>query len=462
MKYHLSIDIGASSGRHILGYICNGKIFTEEIYRFENNLKSTNSGLIWDIEALVENVFVGIKKCAEIKKIPETIAIDTWGVDYVLFDNDGNEILPVYCYRDSRCVHGAEEVERIISRDYLYERTGIQKQNFNTIYQFMCDKVAGRLEKASRFLMIPDYIAYRLTGVFVNEYTNASTTGLINAKTKSWDFEIIEKLGYPKNLFVNLSQPCERIGTFTNEVKNFIGFDSTVITCPTHDTASAVAASPIEDKNSLYISSGTWSLIGMEIDKPILSRDAMESNFTNEGGILGTVRFLKNYMGMWLFQNIRRNLNKIMTYDEMMYLAQSAKTFEFINVNAPQFTAPDDMICEIRKYLNAPDLELSVVLNSVYHSLAKSYATAVNEIEKISGETVSSIHIVGGGCMDKYLNMLTSKYTGKPVTAGPSEATSLGNLISQFIYSGECKDLNDARKLIIDSFKIAEVKNEQI
>lgn len=462
MKYHLSIDVGASSGRHILGYTYNGKIFTEEIYRFENNLKSTDRGLIWDIESLVQNVFAGIKKCAEIKKIPETIAIDTWGVDYVLFDNDGNEILPVYCYRDSRCERGAKEVERIIGRDYLYERTGMQKQNFNTVYQFMCDKITGRLEKASKFLMIPDYIAYRLTGAFVNEYTNASTTGLINAETKTWDTDIIEKLGYPKTFFKDLANPCEKIGSFTDEVKKIIGFDCDVITCPTHDTASAVAASPIEDKNSLYISSGTWSLIGMEIDKPILSRDAMKSNFTNEGGILGTVRFLKNYMGMWLFQNIRRNLNKIMTYDEMMYLAQSAKTFEFIDVNAPQFTAPDDMIYEIRKCLGAPDMELSAVLNSVYHSLAKSYAVAVDEIEKISSTNVSSIHIVGGGCMDKYLNMLTSKYTGKPVTAGPSEATSLGNLISQLIYSGECKNFNDARKLIINSFKITEVKNEQV
>ncbi len=461
MNYHLSVDIGASSGRLILGYISNGKIITKEIYRFENNLRVTDDGLVWDIENLVQKVLFGIKKCKDLGFIPSTVAIDTWGVDYVLFDKSNKEILPVYCYRDNRCKKGVDEVEKIIEPEFLYKRTGMQKQNFNTVYQFMCDKKSGRLDKAEKFLMIPDYIAYRLTGKFINEYTNASTTGLVNATTKKWDEEIINKLDYPTRLFGELTEPCEKIGSFTDEIKEYAGFDCTVVTCPTHDTASAVAASPLE-KNSLYISSGTWSLIGMEIDKPVLNEHAMRNNFTNEGGINGTVRFLKNYMGMWLLQNIRRNLGNMMTYDELMYLAESVKKYEFINVNSPEFTAPENMIAEIKKFLGNENTDLSVVLNSVYHSLAKSYSVAVKEIEGITGKTVSSIHIVGGGCLDKYLNMLTARYTGKPVTAGPAEATSLGNLLSQFIYSGECKDLSSARKLIIESFNISEVKNEQI
>lgn len=450
MTYHLGVDIGASSGRHILGYIDNGKLKLEEIYRFENYIKSENGTLVWDIEHLVNSVISGIAKCNEIGKIPETVAIDTWGVDYVLLDKDKKETLPAVSYRDSR----TNAVTDIISQKELYSRTGIQKQSFNTIYQLYCDKLSGKLDSAEHFLMIPDYLSFKLTGVIKNEYTNATTTNLVNAKTKTWDFEVIDKLGIPRKLFSNLSLPKTVIGNFTDEIKKQVGFDSTVIYCPSHDTASAVAACPI-DENSVYISSGTWSLIGTENTQPVLTADALSANFTNEGGIEYRFRFLKNYMGMWIFQNIRRNINKSLTYDEMMELAMAQDSYTYFDVNDSSIVAPSNMVDAIGKLICSNDL--GFVINSAYHSLAQSYANAVKEIEAISGKVIDTINIVGGGSKDSYLNRLTKEYTGKPVLAGPVEATATGNIICQLMYADDNLTLEKARELVERSFNIQEV-----
>lgn len=452
MTYHLAIDIGASSGRHILGYIDNGKLKLEEIYRFENYIKDENGTLVWDIKHLVNSVISGIAKCREISKIPETVAIDTWGVDYVLLDKDKKEIIPAVSYRDGR----TNAVTDIISQSELYSRTGIQKQSFNTIYQLYCDKLSGKLDSAEYFLMIPDYLSFKLTGVIKNEYTNATTTNLVNAKTKTWDTEILDKLGI-KNIFCDLSLSKTVIGNFTDEIKKHLGFDSTVIYCPSHDTASAVAACPIGN-NSVYISSGTWSLIGTENLEPVLTDDALSANFTNEGGIDYRFRFLKNIMGMWLLQSIRRDLNKKFTYDDMMRLAMQSRFVEQINPNAPEFIAPDNMINAVRKHLNNESLSIDGVINSVYHSLAQSYADAVKEIENISGKAIDTINIVGGGSKDSYLNRLTKEYTGKRVLAGPVEATATGNIISQLMYANKDLTLSKARELVKNSFDITEVR----
>jgi len=454
--YHLAIDIGASGGRHILGYVENGKLVTEEVYRFENGMKKEGSSFVWDTDLLLSDVKKGIKKCGEIGKIPATVAIDTWGVDYVLLDKDEKEILPVYAYRDERNDTAMPLVESIVSYDELYAISGMQRLSFNTVYQLYSDKINGRLENAEYFLMIPDYLSYKLTGVMNNEYTEASTTGMLDAEKRCWSEEIIERLGYPKKLFGKLSQPSSLIGSFSDEMKEYAGFDSEVICCPSHDTASAVAACPLE-KNSLYISSGTWSLIGMENDRPVLTDEAKKAGFTNEGGIYGTIRFLRNYMGMWLLQNIRRDLNKSMSYDEMMYAAMESGKVSYIDVNAKEFVAPDNMTEAIRKYLGDENMPIGEVINAVYHSLARSYNDAVKEIEGLSGKEISAIHIVGGGCKDKYLDRLTSEYTGKTVTAGPVEATALGNLISQLIYSGECGGIDGARALVSSSFGIEKI-----
>ena len=451
MTYHLAIDIGASSGRHILGYIEDGKIRLEEIHRFEDYLKEENGSLIWDIEKLVREVNAGIAKCGELGKIPATIAIDTWGVDYVLLDENKQELLPCYSYRDNRNNLIQDEVASIISQEELYGKTGIQKANFNTVYQLYCDKKSGKLDKAAYFLMMPDYLAFKLTGVIKNEYTNATTTNLVNAETKTWDAEILNTLGIKKDIFSEISLPCSEVG-------KLVGFDfeSTVILAPSHDTASAVAACPI-NANSVYISSGTWSLIGTENLEPVLSDTALKANFTNEGGINYRFRFLKNYMGMWLFQNIRKDLKKQFTYDELMNLAMKAGEYEYIDTNDNAFLAPDSMIKAIRTYLNNDRLPMDVLINSVYHSLAKAYAYVVSEIENVCGKTIDAINIVGGGSKDKYLNQLTAQYTNKRVLAGPVEATATGNIISQMMYANKELTLEKARELVKESFDIQEV-----
>ena len=291
-------------------------------------------------------------------------------------------------------------------------------------------------------------------GEIRNEYTNATTTNLVNAESKQWDKEILDKLGLPSDIFCELSHPGTVVGKFTDEVKDELGFDSTVILCPSHDTASAVAACPV-DGESVYISSGTWSLIGTENPVPVLTEKALEANFTNEGGIEYRFRFLKNIMGMWLFQNIRRNINKELTYDEMMNLAAGSTFTEKINPNAPEFVAPENMIEAIRNYLGKPDLPLADVLSSVYHSLADSYRKAVEEIETISGKEIKSIHIVGGGSKDKYLGKLTAEYTGKKVYTGLMEATATGNILSQIMYNKKIT-LTEAREIIKATFDIKE------
>lgn len=454
MKYYLAIDIGASSGRHILGHIENEKLVLEEIYRFENNLVEQDGSLIWDIDSLVNEVKAGIKACKNVGKIPTTIAIDTWGVDYVLLDENKNEIKPAFCYRDSRTSASIPQVEDIISQPDLYSKTGIQKASYNTIYQLYADKMSGKLDKAEYFLLMPEYLSFKLTDVCKNEYTIASTSGMLDANTKTWDEEIIERLGLPKKLFTPLGIPANAMGELSSDVQAEMGFNSTVIFAPSHDTASAVCACPMGD-GDLYISSGTWSLIGTENTEPILSKESQQANFSNEGGINYRFRFLKNYMGMWLFQNIRRNLDKKYTYDEMMELAMACDSYKYFDVNDDTLVAPRNMISAISKLIGSDDLAL--ILNSVYHSLAKSYKDATNEFEGITNKTINTIHIVGGGCQDEYLNKLTAQYTGKPVTAGPIEATATGNIISQIMFDKNIS-LEQARELIKISFNIENVE----
>lgn len=433
MAYCLAVDIGASSGRHILGEQVGNEIKMTEIHRFDNGFHDENGTLCWDIEYLTNSVIEGIRKCGEMGIIPDTVAIDTWGVDYVLLDENRKEILPAVAYRDDRTVGVPEEIDTIISRADLYAKTGLQRVNYNTIYQIYCDKKSGKLDRAAHLLLIPEYLTYRLTGVIKSEYTIASTTSLLNAAERNWDFELIETLGLPKGIFSEILAPGSFVGNFSDEIKAKIGFDSKVIFAPAHDTASAVAACRLVG-HGMYISSGTWSLIGAENKYPVLSEAALAANFTNEGGVNGTYRFLKNIMGMWLFQNIRRNLDKKFTYDEMMNMAMESNFTETFDPNDQRLVAPENMIEAIRDCLGMPELPIGDVINSVYHSLAASYSRVVSEVESITGEAVDCINIVGGGSKDKYLNRLTEQYTGKTVLAGPVEATAMGNLKTQLAY----------------------------
>ncbi len=455
--YHLAIDIGASSGRHILGWLEDGKIQTREIYRFENGVRENEKFLTWDVESLTNEVIAGIAVCKTIGIVPQTIAIDTWGVDYVLLDENEKEILPVIAYRDRRVEGVPAKVDEILPRKELFARCGIQPLDFNTIYQLMCDKKSGRLDGAKHFLMIPAYLSWRLTGVMKNEYTNATTTSLVDAREKKWDFDLLEKLGIKTELFGDLCLPGEKVGNLKKEIEERVGFSAEVVFCPSHDTASAVAACPMEE-GSIFVSSGTWSLIGTELAQPILQEEAMLGGFTNEGGINYRYRFLENIMGMWLFQNIRKNLDKKYTYDEMMQMAMQSRYTKTFDPNDPSLVAPENMISAIRALLGDENLPLGDLLSSVYHSLAVSYDKAVKTVERLTGEKISSIHIMGGGSKDTYLNKLTAITTGKPVLAGPVEATALGNLLSQMMYANPEKTLFDMRKIVKDSFDIMEVK----
>ncbi len=459
MVYHLAIDIGASGGRHILGCVDDGALSTKEVYRFENGIKSLNGKLIWDTEELTSQVIKGIAKCKELGVIPQTVAIDTWGVDYVLLDAKGQEILPAYAYRDGETAFVQEEVASVVSRDELYAVTGIQHQNFNTVYRLYCDKKAGRLDNAEVMLMMPEYLSYKLTGKIGHEYTNATTTNLVNAAERDWDRDLISRLGLPQKLFGKIEQPPYCLGEFAAEVVQKVGFNASVLLCPSHDTASAVAACPMFGAGA-YISSGTWSLVGTENTEPVLSKQAKEANLTNEGGVFGTYRFLKNIMGMWLFQGIRRSVNKQYSYDEMMALAEQSDYKDVFDPNDSSLVAPPDMLSAIRKLLGDDELPLGDVLAAVYHSLASCYARTIAEIENIAHRRFDAVHIIGGGSKDVYLNKLTAKYTGKAVFAGPVEATAIGNLISQCMYCDRALDLDAARQLVRKSFNITKIDEE--
>ena len=461
MTYYLAVDIGASSGRHILAHLDGGKIVLEEIYRFENGIKEENGTLVWDVCQLLSEVKNGIAECKKVGKIPKTIAIDTWGVDYVLLDESGKEIFPAVSYRDGRTVEALKEVEKIVSDEELYSITGIQKVQFNTIYQLYCDKKSGKLEKASRLLLMPEYLSYKLTGVAKNEYTNATTTSLVDAEQKTWSGEVLEKLGIRGDVFGELSLPGETVGALLPNVAEEVGFNATVLFAPSHDTASAVAACPLDD-GSMYISSGTWSLVGTENLQPVLTSESQKANFTNEGGVEYHFRYLKNIMGMWLFQNIRKELNSGKTadekvsYDDMMYMAKGSGFKETFDCNAPELVAPKSMIEAIRS-LFGKELPIDDVLSSVYYSLAGSYKAVADEIEKLSGKKIGSILIVGGGSKDKYLNELTAKVSGRNVVTGLAEATALGNLISQ-IMADKGISLAEGREIIKNSFEFKEIK----
>ena len=461
-KYFLAIDIGASSGRHILGSLENGKMVLEEIYRFKNGAEKHDGKLVWNDKELYKSIIEGLKKCKEIGKIPVSIGIDTWGVDYALLDKDDNLIGEVYSYRDERTLSVMKEVYGIIPESELYARTGIKEQVFNTIFQLYCDKKSGKLDKAETFLMVPDYLHFLLTGVKKNEYTNASTTGLLNAKSRDWDYEIIEKLGLKKSLFRPLSYPCDKVGDLRKEIAEEVGFNACVYLPATHDTASAVMAVPSEN-DPLYISSGTWSLIGIETPKENTTEQAKLSGFTNEGGFNKTVRFLKNIMGMWMIQCIKKELNDKYSFVELVALAKDAKDFESrVDVNDLSFFAPDSMINSIADYCRRTEQKIPETVGEiaycVYASLAESYKGSVEQIEKITGSKFDKIHIVGGGSQNVLMNELTASITGRTVVAGPVEATATGNLISQMLAIGEIGSLSEGKRLIRDSFEIKEIK----
>ncbi len=460
-KYYLAIDIGASSGRHIIAELVDGKIVLEEVYRFWNGMDEVDGSLCWDVNRLFNEIVTGIKKCKEIGKIPSYMGIDTWGVDYVLLDKDDKILGKTYGYRDSRTNGMDEEVYKIIPEKDLYQRTGIQKAIFNTIYQLMDVKLnhPEDMAAAKTLLTIPDYFNFKLTGVKLAEYTETSTGQLLNPETKDWDYELIDMLGYNKEMFCKVTAPGVKVGNFTEEVKALVGFDCEVILPAMHDTGSAVLAVPTNDDNAIYISSGTWSLLGIERMEADCSLRSMEENFTNEGGYDYRFRYLKNIMGLWMIQSVKREFEEDLSFGEICARASKETIASIVDCNDDCFLAPKSMIKAVQDFCANTNQQVPETVGEIssviYNSLAKCYADTIIGLEKVTGKTFDRIHVVGGGANAGYLNELTAKYCKKPVHAGPTEATALGNLAVQMIYAGDVENLVAARNCIRESFDIA-------
>lgn len=459
-KYYLAIDIGASSGRHMLASVADGKMQLEEIYRFPNGMDNVNGTLCWDVKRLFTEIKNGLKKCKELGKIPVSMGIDTWAVDYVLLDKDDRILGDTVGYRDSRTDGMDQKVYEVISQSVLYERTGIQKQMFNTIYQLMAVKEQHPeyMEQAESLLMIPDYFQFLLTGVKKMEYTNATSTQLIDPKTNDWDYELIEMLGYNRKMFRPVSMPGTVVGNFTKEIQEEVGFDCKVVLPATHDTGSAVLSVPTNDDNAIYISSGTWSLMGIERKEADCSMASMQANFTNEGGYDHRFRFLKNIMGLWMIQSVKKEFEEDLSFAEICERASKETIDSIVDCNDDCFLAPQSMIKAVQDFCRATGQTVPQTVGEIaaviYNSLGKCYGDTVKEIEAITGNTYDTIYVVGGGANAGYLNELTAKYTGKNVSAGPTEATAIGNITVQMLHDGVFASLPEARTCIGESFDI--------
>ena len=416
MKQYLAIDIGASSGRHIVGWREDGELRTKEVYRFPNGVLEQNGHLVWDMDALLAHVKAGVAAAkAEFPDIV-SLAIDTWGVDYVLLRGD-EEVRPVYAYRDSRTETVIPKVHEILPFAALYAKTGCQFQPFNSIYQLYADKLAGRLEGVTNFLMIPEYLLWKLCGVKSKEYTNATTTGMVNAETGEFDPKIISTLCLPAELFPKLQKPGTILGEYDG-IK--------CVLCATHDTASAVEGIPMAE-NAPYISSGTWSLLGVKTPKPITNAASRAANYSNEGGV-GYNRYQKNIMGMWLVNELQKELCMGLGYAGIVNAAKESTCDALIDANAPEFLAPKSMKAAFDAATGGQLVSIGDYFRCAYRSLAQSYAKALAELERNTECTYEKLYIVGGGARNEFLNHLTAKATGKRVIALPIEATALGNL----------------------------------
>lgn len=424
-KYYLAIDLGASSGRHIVGWKEDEEINTKEVYRFTNTMKKSEEKLIWDIHELLKEVKTGIQKAFEEFSTIESLSIDTWGVDYVLMQED-KEILPCYAYRDSRTQKAIPLVHQKIPFEELYEKTGCQFQSFNTIYQLYDDLLEKRLDNATDFLMIPEYLMYKLTGVKTKEYTNATTTGMIDKMSGEFDSSILETLSLPQRLFSKLSHPRTVLGSLLPEVAKEVKGNCKVVLCATHDTASAVEAIPMKDQQ-LYISSGTWSLLGVKTDRPIVHDRSRCSNYSNEGGI-GYNRYQKNIMGLWIVQQLKKELCPWKDFDAIVEEARASNFDEMVDVNASDFLSPASMKTVFDTMLTKKPETLGDYFRCAYRSLAKSYHEAIKELEENTCQEYSELYIVGGGAKNTFLNELSEQFTGKKVIALPIEASAVGNL----------------------------------
>ncbi|CAH1192958.1 L-Rhamnulokinase [Paenibacillus auburnensis] len=460
MNYHIAVDIGASSGRLVLGTLADGSLSLEEIHRFSNGFTERDGSCFWDIDYLFDEILLGLQKVKSSGITKCTLGIDTWAVDYVLLDAEGNRMQEVYAYRDRRTDGVMEEVAKLISPETVYAKTGIQQLTFNTLYQLYAHS-REELAAADQILLVPDYLYYRLCGRKINEVTNASTTQLLNLAEREFDADLLALLHLQRDQFAVLTEPGEVLGTISDTLMEQYDLPECELICAaTHDTASAVLGVPVQNgRSSAYISSGTWSLLGVELKQPVNTPAAKEANYTNEWGAFGTYRFLKNIMGLWLIQEVRRLDGERYSFGELAELAGAAEGFRsLIPCNDPRFLNPDNMIEEIRQACAGSGQPVpespGELARCIFDSLALSYRSYLAELEHLTGRPVEVLQIVGGGANNALLCQLTADIIGREVLAGPVESTALGNLAVQMIQTGTVANIQEARTIIGKSFKI--------
>ncbi len=460
MSWHAAIDLGAGSGRALVGRVGADDLHVEEVHRFRYAPRQAHGHLRWDMERLFEGVRDGVlsagSRAAAEGETLASAAVDSWGVDYGLIDADGRLTEEPVCYRDGRTDGAMEQVFASVPRDEIYRRTGIQFHQLNTLYQLAAHVRDGLPPDAARLLMIPDLCHHLLCGSQVSERTDASTTQLLNVQTGDWDDELFSRLGLPRHLMPAVVTTGIDLGSLDRVLSSHAGLEGMrVLACPTHDTASAVAATPLEP-GWAYISSGTWSLVGVERTSPLVTGEALEANFTNEAGAFGTIRFLKNVMGLWLLESCRKEweaAGRGVALADLLSGAASVSGFPGLVVpDAPGFFNPPEMVRELRDALaatgQAPHDDPVLLTRVILDSLALRYASVVEDIERVTGAPVAGIHVVGGGSLNDCLSQATADATGRPVDAGPAEATAIGNILVQAVAAGTLASLARGRDLV--------------
>jgi len=464
-NFYLAFDLGAESGRTILGRLENGRILIRELTRFPNGPIQVLGHLHWNIYSLFEEIKKGMRTgLLEAGTPPASLAVDTWGVDFGLLGSDGTVLGLPYAYRDSRTQGVMAEFFELLPRNEVYEHTGIQFLPFNTLFQLFAAirRSPGSIAQAAALLFMPDLFSYLLTGEKASEFTIASTSQLLDPRTRNWDGQLLSALGIPPRLLQNIVSPATLLGPVGPWISQETGLRETaVIATASHDTAAAIAAIPASGEDWAYISSGTWSLMGVELGSPLINPAALSANFTNEGGIAGSTRFLKNIAGLWLLQQCRKEWasGSALGYDELTRLAREVSAFNaFIDPDCPDFLNPPNMAEAIRSYCRrtgqkAPQ-SLAEIVRCILESLALKYRWTLEELRRLTGKTINRIHIIGGGSRNEMLCQFTAEATNLPVLAGPSEATSIGNIMGQAMAMGQVGSVADVRTIIRDSFVV--------
>lgn len=450
-----AVDLGATSGRTVLGTFTGNGLELKEINRFSNHLIEVGGHFYWDIYALYRHIIDGLKLVAQSGESVASIGIDTWGVDFVCVGKDGKLLRQPYAYRDPQTIGAPEAFFTRVSRSAVYEKTGIQVMNFNSIFQLdaLRRNHDSALEAADKILFMPDALSYMLTGEMVTEYTIASTAQLVNAYTRRLEPELLEAVGLKEENFGRFVFPGEKVGVLTKEVQKITGLGAIpVIAVAGHDTGSAVAAVPALDGDFAYLSSGTWSLMGVETDAPVINTETEALNFTNEGGVAGTIRLLKNICGMWLLERCRLNWGET-SYSELISEAEASEPFRsLINPDDDCFANPADMEQAIIEYCRSTGQPVpgqrGQIVRCIFESLALRYRQVLENLCTLSPHPVKTLHVIGGGSRNDLLNQFTANAIKMPVVAGPSEATAIGNVMVQAMAAGEATDIAGMRQLI--------------